>query len=330
MKKAFITGITGQDGYHLTKLLIEKGYAVHGLIRRKSSIDYGHLTKIDKWEEHVTLHVGDLTDANSLNDIIRHNKFDEIYHLAAQSFVKESFNNPDYTLQVNLIGTQNLLSAVKMFQADTKVYNAGTSEMYGNVKMPETGYSIDTEMIPASPYGVAKLGAFDLCRIYRKSYNMFICTGVLFNHESPERGDEFVTQKIIKGMVRAFTEENPEPLVLGNLDACRDWGFAGDYVRAMWLMLQQDKPDDYVVATGLTHSVKDFCEMVLANLNKRFILEKRLELGDIVVINDDHKRPLEVDRLLGDATATAIKLGWRPEVSLAGLIDLMIEAQLSK
>ena len=241
-KKAFITGITGQDGYYLTKFLISKGYAVHGLIRRKSKVDFGHLEEIPNWRRHVTLHVGDLTDAHSLNDILIHNKFDEIYHLGAQTFVKESFNNPDYTLQVNVIGTQNLLSAVKMFQPDTKLYNAGTSEMFGNAPMPEPGYNIHVPMQPASPYGVAKNAAYELCKVYREAYGMFISTGVLMNHESPHRGDEFVTQKIVKGMVRAFTEENPEPLVLGNLDAMRDWGYAGDFVKAQYLMLQKDKP----------------------------------------------------------------------------------------
>lgn len=330
VKKVLITGITGQDGYYLTKLLLSKGYEVHGLHRRKGIFSLGHLSEPGVGDK-IYWHMGDLTDSNSINKILRSEQFDEIYHLGAQSFVKESFNNPEYTMQVNTIGTLNLLTALRMFQPNARFYNASTSEIFGNSPMPENGYKINSEKLPRSPYGVSKLAAYELCKIYRFSYDLFICNGILFNHESPHRGDEFVTQKIVKGIINAFKTWDTldfEPLVLGNLKAHRDWGFAGDYVEAMYLMLQQPTPYDYLVATGESHSVLDFCNFVIENMNNRNIFEEPLKLEDLVVTNDDFKRPLEVDYLLGNSSVTQQILGWSPKTSLKELINMMIEAQL--
>jgi len=329
-KKAFITGITGQDGYYLTKHLKSMDYEVHGLLRRNALSTTGHIDPND-----VILHVGDLTDPNSINKILRNNIFDEIYHLGAQTFVKESFDNPRHTVEVNTLGTLNVLSAMKSFQPHAKLYNAGTSEMFGNAKKTTSldsgdAYNEDSRFEPQSPYGVGKVAAYQLCDIFRGSYGLHISTGFLFNHESPKRGDEFVTQKIIKGLVKCavtYGTDQFEPVVLGNLTARRDWGFSGDYVRAMHLMLQQKDPDDYVIATGVNYSVEDFCRMALDRVN--LVTQQHMQFDKVFAVSEDHKRPLEVDDLLGDPWKANNYLGWTAEVDIYELIEMMVDSALS-
>lgn len=329
-KKAFITGITGQDGYYLTKHLKSMGYEVHGLLRRNALSTTGHVDP-----KEVILHVGDLTDPNSINKIFRSNRFDEIYHLGAQTFVKESFDNPRHTVEVNTLGTLNVLSAMKNFQTDASMYNAGTSEMFGNAKktcsLPSgDAYDESSRFEPQSPYGVGKVAAYQLCDIFRSSYGLHISTGFLFNHESPKRGDEFVTQKIIKGLVKCsvlYGTDSFEPVVLGNLIARRDWGFSGDYVKAMHLMLQHSEPDDYVIATGVNYSVREFCEMALDRVNK--VTSGHMQFDEVFTVSDDHKRPLEVDDLLGNPDKANIYLGWEAEVDIHELIAMMVDSALT-
>ncbi len=317
-KKAFITGITGQDGSYLAELLLQKGYEVHGLIRRSSSISTGRIDNIYK-HENLKLHYGDLSDAGRLTTLMAIVLPDEVYNLGAQSHVKVSFDTPEYSMDIDATGTLRLLEAIRAvgLEKTCKFYQASSSEMYGKVvEIPQTE---KTPFYPRSPYGCAKVASYWLTVNYRESYDMFACNGILFNHESPRRGETFVTRKITRAATRIKLGLQDE-LVLGNLSASRDWGFAGDYVEAMWLMLQHGKPDDYVVATGETHSVQEFCDLVFTKLD--------LDYNKYVRIDEKYYRPAEVDILLGDPTKAKQQLGWNPKVSFNGLIDMMIESDL--
>ncbi|MFT3709458.1 MAG: GDP-mannose 4,6-dehydratase [Archangium sp.] len=319
MKRALITGITGQDGSYLAELLIQKGYEVHGVVRRSSSLNRGridHIFEVPTPKVHQ-LHYGDFTDASSVNRIIRSVKPDEIYNLGAQSHVKVSFDVPDYTADVVGVGTLRLLEAVRESGITPRFYQAGSSEMYGLVR--EIPQKETTPFYPRSPYAAAKVYAHWISVNYREAYGMFVCNGILFNHESPRRGEGFVTRKITRG-VAAIKLGLTDKLALGNLDAKRDWGFAKDYVEAMWLMLQQEKPDDYVVATGETHTVSEFCELAFAEVG--------LDWKKHVVVDQRYFRPTEVDILLGDATKAREKLGWKPRTSFKELVKLMVASDL--
>jgi GDPmannose 4,6-dehydratase len=338
MKKALITGITGQDGSYLAELLLQKGYEVHGIIRRSSSFNTGRINHLyrDPHETDVRmfLHYGDLNDASSINKVLRDVRPDEIYNLGAQSHVRVSFDVPEYTGEVDALGTVRLLEGIRETELNTKFYQASSSELYG--KVVETPQSETTPFYPRSPYACAKAYAFYITLNYRESYNLFACNGILFNHESPRRGETFVTRKITRAAARIKLGMQ-ECLYLGNLEAKRDWGFAGDYVDAMWLMLQQPEPDDYVVATGETHSVRVFAEKVFARLDMplewqgKGIHEKGIDAksGKIVIeIDSKYFRPAEVDLLLGDPTKAKSKLGWQPKVDFEGLVEMMVDADL--
>lgn len=320
-KKALITGITGQDGAYLTAFLLEKGYDVYGIIRRASQFNTQRIDHLyqDPHEKGVKLRLvyGDLTDASSLNNIIKTVKPDEIYNLGAQSHVKVSFEVPDYTGDVTGMGTTRLLEAIRDSGVKTKFYQASSSEMYG--KVLETPQDEQTPFYPRSPYGAAKVYAYWMTVNYREAYKMFACNGILFNHESPLRGETFVTRKITVALAR-IKHGLQDKLYLGNLDAKRDWGFAGDYVEAMWLMLQQPKPDDYVIATGETHSVKEF-------LQQAFEYAK-LDWKKYVVIDKKYFRPTEVDLLLGNAEKARKQLKWKPKVNFKQLVRMMVDADL--
>lgn len=323
MKKAFITGITGQDGSYLTELLLEKGYEVHGLIRRSSSFNTSRINHLyqDSHDPNsrLFLHYGDLADSSSLNRILKKLEPEEIYHLGAQSHVRVSFDTPEYTGDVSGLSTVRLLEAIRDTGIATRFYQASSSEMYGKVQ--EIPQSETTPFYPRSPYGCAKVYAYWLTRNYREAYGLHASNGILFNHESPRRGETFVTRKITRAIARIMAGTQKE-LYLGNLDAKRDWGYAGDYVEAMWLMLQQEKPDDYVIATGEAHSVKEFldeaCGYVGLNWKKFVRHDARYE------------RPAEVDLLLGDASKAKAVLGWEPKVSFKELVRMMVDADLKK
>ena len=340
MKKALITGITGQDGSYLAELLIQKGYEVHGIIRRSSSFNTGRINHIyhDPHEAGVRmfLHYGDLNDASSLNKILRDVRPDEIYNLGAQSHVRVSFDVPEYTGEVDALGTVRILEAIRETELNTKFYQASSSELYG--KVVETPQKETTPFYPRSPYACAKAYAFYITQNYRESYNMFACNGILFNHESPRRGETFVTRKITRaaGRIKVGLQDR---LYLGNLDAKRDWGFAGDYVEAMWLMLQQPEPDDYVVATGETWSVREFAERVFARLDMPLewqghgVQEKGVDAGTgrvLIEIDQKYFRPAEVDLLLGDPTKAKTKLGWEPKVDFGALVNMMVDEDLAQ
>jgi GDPmannose 4,6-dehydratase len=320
MKRAFITGITGQDGSYLTELLLEKGYEVHGLIRRASTFNtdrIDHLYKdIHDPDNHLYLHFGDLSTSGQLTDLLHSIKPDEIYHLGAQSHVRVSFDMPEYTGDITGMGTLRLLEAVRKSGIQTKFYQASSSEMFGAAPPPQ---SEQTPFQPQSPYAAAKVFAYYLVRNYRDAYKIFACNGILFNHESPRRGETFVTRKITRAATRIKLGLQ-DKLFLGNTAAKRDWGYAGDFVEAMWLMLQQDKPDDFVIATGETHSVREFLERVFQKLD--------LDIDKHVAIDSRYFRPTEVDVLLGDSAKARKKLGWSPKVSFEQLIDMMIEGDL--
>lgn len=330
MKKALITGITGQDGSYLAELLLEKGYEVHGIIRRSSSIN---TDRIDHIYGKIRLHYGDLTDTSNITTIIESIKPDEIYNLGAQSHVKVSFEIPEYTAQVDALGTLRILEAIKILglQKTTKMYQASTSELYGLVQ--ETPQKETTPFYPRSPYGIAKLYGYWITKNYRESYDMFACTGILFNHESPRRGETFVTRKITRAFLNIIHDEQ-DYLYLGNLNAKRDWGHAKDFVEAMWLMLQQDKPDDYVIATGKQYSVREFVERVAAyhGIHLAWRGEGLDEVGydkntgDVYVkVDPKYFRPAEVETLLGDSTKARIELGWTPKHSFDDLVLDMCE-----
>lgn len=320
MKKALVTGITGQDGSYLAELLLKKGYRVWGIIRRSSSFHTGridHLYKDPHNKPELRLVYGDLTDGGNLSAIIKDIEPDEIYNLGAQSHVRVSFDTPIYTANTDGLGTLRLLEAVRAMNKPAKFYQASSSEMYG--KVVETPQTEKTAFYPRSPYGCAKAYSFWQTVNYREAYGIFACNGILFNHESPRRGETFVTRKITRGATRIKLGLQ-DKLYLGNLDAKRDWGFAGDYVEAMWLMLQQEKPDDYVVATGQTHSVREFLDEVFEYLELDW--EKHVE------IDRRYFRPTEVDLLLGDSSKAKKVLGWEPEVTFKELARMMTDADM--
>ena len=313
-KKALITGITGQDGSYLAELLLDKGYEVHGLVRRSSSFN---TWRIDHIRERIVLHYGDLVDQNSLARALEALRPDEVYNLAAQSHVRVSFDMPEYTTDVTAIGVLRVLDAVRDLELHPRVYQAGSSEMFGLVQ--ETPQTETTPFHPRSPYAVSKVYGHWMAVNYRESYGMHVANGILFNHESPRRGENFVTRKITEG-VAAIKQGRAKELRLGNLDAKRDWGYAKDYVDAMWRILQQDAPGDYVVATGETHSVREFCEEAFGCVG--------LDWKDFVAVDAKYFRPAEVDLLLGDAGKARRDLGWKPNVTFKDLVKLMVESDL--
>ncbi|MFW6264383.1 MAG: GDP-mannose 4,6-dehydratase [Cyanobacteriota bacterium] len=325
-KRALITGITGQDGSYLSEFLLEQGYEVHGLIRRTSTFNTDRIDHIyvDPHSEGASLflHYGDLTDGTTLRRILEEVKPVEIYNLGAQSHVRVSFDAPEYTVDTVGMGTLRLLEAIRDYQRRTGIevrfYQAGSSEMYGKVQ--DIPQKETTPFYPRSPYACAKVYAHWQTVNYRESYDLFACNGILFNHESPRRGETFVTRKITRAIARIVAGTQQE-LYLGNLDAKRDWGYAKDYVRAMWLMLQQEQPDDYVIATGETHSVKEFLELAFKYVN--------LNYEDYVRFDPRYLRPAEVDLLIGDPTKARQKLGWQPSVTFEQLVGLMVEADLA-
>ncbi|MDQ1095112.1 MULTISPECIES: GDP-mannose 4,6-dehydratase [Chryseobacterium] len=354
MKIALITGVTGQDGSYLAELLLEKGYRVHGIKRRASSFNTQRIDHLyqDQHEQNVnfTLHYGDLTDSTNIIRIIQEVQPDEIYNLGAMSHVKVSFDSPEYVANVDGIGTLRILEAVRILglEKKTKIYQASTSELYGGLpenKNEKGFYDENSPFYPRSPYGAAKIYGFWITKNYREAYGMFACNGILFNHESPRRGETFVTRKITMATA-AIAKGKQECLYLGNLNALRDWGHAKDYVEAMWRILQQDKPDDFVIATGVTTSVRDFVRMAFREVgvelefegeNEREIARViacnnpsyQLEIGKIVVsVDPEYYRPTEVDLLIGDPTKSKTQLGWTPKYDLKALIKEMIENDL--
>jgi GDPmannose 4,6-dehydratase len=322
MTKALITGITGQDGSYLAELLLDKGYEVHGIIRRASTFNTGRINHLYK-DPHVNgvrlfLHYGDIADSTNLIKLLYRIQPNEVYHLAAQSHVRVSFDIPEYTGDVTGLSTVRILEAIRQTGVESKFYQASSSEMFGRVR--ETPQCETTPFYPRSPYGSAKLYAHSVTVNYRESYDMFACSGILFNHESPRRGETFVTRKITRAAARikAGLQQN---LYLGNLDAQRDWGYAKEYVEAMWLMLQQDKPDDYVIATGKTHSVKEFLAEAFSYMD--------LDWQDYVEFDAKYVRPAEVDVLIGDASKAKRVLGWEPKMTFKQLVRLMVDADVA-
>ena len=321
MKKALITGITGQDGSYLAELLLDKGYEVHGIIRRSSSFNTERIDHLYQ-DSHVNgvrmfLHYGDLGDSSNLMRIVHEINPDEVYNLAAQSHVRVSFDSPEFTGDVDALGTMRLLEAIRLTGVKTRFYQASTSELFGKVQ--EVPQKETTPFWPRSPYGVAKLYSFWAVRNYREAYNMHASNGILFNHESPRRGETFVTRKITRAASRIKLGLQSE-LFMGNVNSLRDWGFAGDYVEGMWRMLQQDNPDDYVLATGEMHSVKEFLEAAFSRVG--------LDWQKYVECDKRYLRPTEVDQLLGDASKAKRELGWEPKVKFRELVDMMVDADL--
>ncbi len=319
-KKALITGITGQDGSYLAEFLLDRGYEVHGIVRRSSSMNRAridHLTTPTDEKPSLILHYGDLQDGSSLARLIRIIRPDEIYNFGAQSHVKISFDVPEYTGEITGIGTLRLLEAIRDSGLNPKIYQSGSSEMFGKVQ--EIPQKETTPFYPRSPYGAAKVYAHWISVNYREAYGMFICNGILFNHESPRRSENFVTRKISLG-VAAIKLGYRTKLALGNLEAKRDWGYSKDYVEAAWLMLQQENPDDYVIATGETHSVQEFCELAFKQAG--------LDWREHVVIDPQYFRPTEVDLLIGDASKAREKLKWKPRTDFKTLVQIMVDADL--
>ena len=340
MKKALITGITGQDGSYLAEFLLAKGYEVHGIIRRASTFNTGRLNDIyqnpQDSSRHLFLHYGDIADGSNISRIIEDIKPDEIYHLAAQSHVRVSFDLPEYTGDVTGLGTTRILDAIKNANFKTKFYQASSSEMFGKVEEKDLPITEETLFHPRSPYGCAKVYSYWITRNYRESYNLFAVNGILFNHESPRRGETFVTRKITRGLARIKLGKE-EKLFLGNLDAKRDWGYAPDYIEGMYLMLQADKPDDYVLATGETHTVREFIEISAKNLGMEIewkgegVNEKGIDKitgKEIIAIDPMYFRPAEVDVLLGDPKKAQTELNWQAKVKFSELVKIMTEADL--
>jgi GDPmannose 4,6-dehydratase len=315
-KRALITGITGQDGSYLAEFLLGKGYDVVGMVRRTSTVTFDRIQHI---QDDLELIQGDLLDQSSLIEVLREYDVNEVYNLAAQSFVPTSWKQPVLTGEFTALGVTRMLEAIRTVNPEIRFYQASSSEMFGKVQqVPQTE---KTPFWPRSPYGVAKVYGHWITVNYRESYNLFACSGILFNHESPRRGFEFVTRKISHGVAKIKLGHAKE-LRLGNLDSQRDWGYAGDYVRAMWLMLQQDQPDDYVVAMGETHSVRDFCEIAFSHVD--------LNWQDFVVQDPAFMRPAEVDQLIGNPAKAVARLGWEPEVSFKELVQMMVDADLEE
>jgi len=342
MKKALVTGITGQDGAYLAEFLLKKGYEVHGIKRRSSSFNTGRVDHLyrDRHEPDVRfiMHYGDLTDATNLIRIIQDVQPDEIYNIAAQSHVMVSFETPEYTANSDALGTLRLLEAIRILnlQEKTRFYQASTSELYGKVQ--EVPQRETTPFYPRSPYGVAKLYAYWITVNYREAYNMFACNGILFNHESPIRGETFVTRKITRAVARMKLGLQKK-LYLGNLDAKRDWGYAGDYVRAMWMMLQQDTPEDYVIATGESHSVREFVEEAFKEVGMAIAWEgsgaaeigKDPASGEVLVqIDPKYFRPTEVEYLIGDPSKAMKQLGWKAKVNFSELVKMMVREDMKE
>ena len=338
MKKALITGVTGQDGSYLAEFLLNKGYEVHGIKRRTSLINTSRIDHLfqDKHEPNLKfiLHHGDLTDSTSLIRIIQEVQPDEIYNLAAQSHVKVSFEEPEYTANSDALGALRILEAIRILKLEkkTKYYQASTSELYGSVK--ETPQNEKTPFYPRSPYGVAKLYAYWITVNYREAYGIYACNGILFNHESPVRGETFVTRKITRGLARIKLGLQ-KTLYLGNLNAKRDWGHAKDYVEVQWLMLQQEKPSDFVIATGKQYSVRDFINLAAKNLDMKIEWKGKdddeigiCENKEIIKIDTNYYRPTEVESLLGDASKAKKELGWEPKISFEELVKEMVEKDL--
>ena len=320
-RRALITGITGQDGSYLAELLLERGYTVHGLIRRASGFN---TQRIDHLYEdphipdtRVRLHYGDMVDSSSLLRLVAEVQPHEVYNLAAQSHVRVSFDIPEYTVQTIVNGTTNLLEAIRQSGMETRFYQASSSEMFGRVA--ETPQRETTPFNPRSPYAAAKVGAYEMARVYRDAYDLFACNGILFNHESPRRGPTFVTRKITRGIVDILTGK-ADAIYLGNLDAQRDWGYAPEYMDAAWRMLQQDRPDDFVIATGESHTVRDFLELSFSLVG--------LDPEDHVRFDPVYLRPAEVDALLGDASKAHEQLGWRPQTRFTDLVRIMVDGEL--
>jgi len=320
-KKALITGITGQDGSYLAEFLLKKGYEVHGIIRRASTFNTGRIDHLYQDPHingvHLFLHHGDLADSSNLTQVLNEVKPDEIYHLGAQSHVRVSFDIPEYTADVTGLGTIRILEAIKKAGVRTRFYQASSSEMFGNAH--ETPQTENTPFHPRSPYACAKVYAYSVTVNYRESYDLFACNGILFNHESPRRGETFVTRKITRAVAH-IKEGLQKKLYLGNLDACRDWGFAPEYVEAMWLMLQQDAPDDYVIATGETHSVREFLEEAFSYVG--------LDWQEFTEIDPRYSRPAEVDELVGDPSKAKNILGWEARTRFKDLVRLMVDGDL--
>lgn len=365
-KIALITGITGQDGSYLTEFLIKKGYVVHGIIRRSSSFNTGRIdhlyTNPEILNNKLFLHYGDVTDTSNLNRLLEKTHPDEIYNLAAQSHVKVSFEVPEYTAEVDAIGTLRFLDAIRETGLKTRFYQASTSELFGKVQ--EIPQNEKTPFYPRSPYGVAKIYGYWIVVNYREAYNLFACNGILFNHESPRRGETFVTRKITRAVSKIICGHQSK-LLLGNLNAKRDWGYAPEYCEGMWMMLQQDKPEDYVLATGETHTVRKFVDLtfkglgvelewqgekekekgVIRNINDNLLLEglnkvkaiysemvlKYIKKNDVVVeVDKNYYRPTEVDLLIGDASKANINLGWKPKIKFEELVNIMTLSDFEK
>ena len=335
-KKALITGISGQDGYFLSKLLLGKGYDVHGLARRNSQKSLGSVSALSKEErQKIKIHWGDIIDAGFINSLIAKEQYDEIYHLAAQSFVWLSFTNPKATYDINIGGTLNMVNAVKEYSPRSRFYFAATSELFGKPKeFPQTE---ETAFYPRSPYGVSKLAGFWTVKNYRESYDLFLSSGILFNHESEMRGEEFVTRKVSLA-VASILSGKQEYLEIGNLDSKRDWGYAADYVEGMWKMLQQEKPDDYILATGENHTIREFIERAFAVKGRVIVWEgsgvaevgKDKETGNVLVrVNPEYFRPAEVEELIGDYTKAKKELAWEPTVSFEELVKIMVESDVN-
>ncbi|MEC7830168.1 MAG: GDP-mannose 4,6-dehydratase [Pseudomonadota bacterium] len=334
-KRALITGITGQDGAYLSNLLLDKGYEVYGAVRRTSSINTGRLSDLGILEK-INIVTMDLSEITNIQRVIEEIEPDEIYNLAAQSFVQTSFDQPIYTSEIDAIGVSRILEVIRTMGGKSKFYQASTSEMFGKVQdSPQTE---KTPFYPRSPYGVSKLYGHWMTVNYREAWNIHACSGILFNHESPLRGIEFVTRKISLGVAQ-IAKGKKENISLGNLNAERDWGFAGDYVEAMWLMLQQKDPKDYIIATGETNSVRNFAEKAfkVIDIDIEWVLNDRSEIGkckktgkELVKVNKDYNRPAETDHLLGDASLAKNEIGWEPSVNFNSLIEMMVRKDLSR
>lgn len=313
-KIALITGINGQDGSYLAELLLDKGYEVHGTLKR-NSVSENQTARLENIFSKINLHYADLTDLSSLISVLKKCTPTEVYNLAAQSHVRISFDQPIYTANVTGLGTLNVLESVKLVDPSIKIYQASSSEMFGNSIDPDGFQRESTPLIPVSPYGCAKVFSYNICRNYRNSYNMFISNGILFNHESPRRGTNFVTNKVCKEAVKIKLGLSKE-LKLGNLDATRDWGHAKDFVKAMWLILQQNQPDDFVCSTGISHSVRKLCEYVFSQLN--------LDYNEFVKVDEKFLRPEELNDLRGDCSKLKTITGWKPEYTFETMLDEMI------
>jgi GDPmannose 4,6-dehydratase len=315
VRRALITGVTGQDGSYLAEFLLDKGYEVFGMVRRSSTVTFERVAHI---QDRITLVPGEMLDEVSIINVLRECKPDELYNLAAQSFVQTSFSQPVFTGEATALGVTRVLDAIRFVNPEIRFYQASSSEMFGKVR--ESPQNELTPFHPRSPYGVAKVYGHWIAVNYRESYGLHASSGILFNHESPRRGLEFVTRKVTHGAARIAVGLGRE-VRLGNLDAQRDWGFAGDYVRAMWLMLQQDQPDDFVIATGQTHSVRELCEVAFARVG--------LHWEDHVAVDERFLRPAEVDVLVGDATKAHTTLGWEPKIDFVQLVEMMVDADLA-